>query len=129
MRSITVIALVALTGCPSLQSFYRVGDDVAATVDVAYRADNIPKHRLDVYRPKDTRERWPVVVFVHGGYWKGGDKNYWQTITGLYGNAGIALGELGVDTVVTNYRLWPDATLDEMLDDVVSAMIWTHDHI
>lgn len=118
-----------LAGCPSLESFYRGRDAVAATIDVEYAADHIAKHRLDVYRPRDTKEPWPVVVFVHGGYWRGGDKTYWQAITGLYGNAGIALGELGVGTVVTNYRLHPDATLDEMLDDIVNAMAWTRAHV
>jgi acetyl esterase/lipase len=131
MRSVAAVAVLALAaGCPSLQSFYRARDDVGATIDVAYRSDGIHKHRLDVYHPKDTKNgSWPVVVFVHGGYWRGGDKTYWQAITGLYGNAGVALGELGVGTVVTNYRLYPDASLDDMLDDVVGALLWTHEHI
>lgn len=122
-------AVLSCAACPSLESFYRARDDVAATIDVEYAADHIAKHRLDVYRPRDAKEPWPVVVFVHGGYWRGGDKTYWQAITGLYGNAGIALGELGVGTVVTNYRLHPDATLEEMLDDVVNAMSWAHAHV
>src|SRR5581483_1677718 len=65
----------------------------------------------------------------HGGYWRGGDKTYWQAITGLYGNVGVALGELGVGGVITNYRLYPEAKLDDMLDDVVGALKWTHEHI
>jgi acetyl esterase/lipase len=128
---VLLVLLSALTAsaCPSLESFYRARDRVGATVDVEYAADHIAKHRLDVYFPRDTKEPWPVVVFVHGGYWRGGDKTYWQAITGLYGNAGIALGELGVGTVVTNYRLHPEAKLDDMLDDVVGAMSWTRAHV
>lgn len=135
MRLFAMLALPALvlvaTACPSLESFYRARDLVGARVDVEYAADHIPKHRLDVYFPRDTSEPsgFPVVVFVHGGYWRGGDKTYWQAITGLYGNAGIALGELGVGTVVTNYRLHPEAKLDDMLDDVVAAMRWTRAHV
>ncbi|HEY4220801.1 MAG TPA: alpha/beta hydrolase [Myxococcota bacterium] len=127
--ALVVAFALAASGCPSLSSFYRGRDDVGASIDLAYVNDGLEKHRLDVYHPRDSKERWPVVVFVHGGYWKGGDKTYWQAITGLYGNAGVALGELGVGTVVTNYRLWPDATLDQMLDDVVGAMKWAHDHV
>lgn len=35
-----------------------------------------PRHRFDLFRPKDT----PVglVVFVHGGYWRAFDKSYWS---------------------------------------------------
>jgi acetyl esterase/lipase len=124
----SVIALLC-TACPALESFYRARDQVHATVDISYAADHIPKHRLDLYRPRETKEPWPVVVFVHGGYWRAGDKNYLQAVTGLYGNAGIALGELGVGTVVTNYRLHPTATLDDMLDDVVGALAWTRTHV
>ena len=124
-----LLCALAATACPSLESFYRARDLVGATVDVEYAADHIAKHRLDVYFPRETREPWPVVVFVHGGYWRGGDKTYYQAITGLYGNAGIALGELGVGTVVTNYRLHPEAKLDDMLDDVVGAMSWTRAHV
>ena len=129
MRFAAAVLLVCCSACPSLQSFYRARDNVAATIDVEYAADHIAKHRLDVYRPRNAKEPWPVVVFLHGGYWRGGDKTYWQAITGLYGNAGIALGELGVGTVVTNYRLHPEATLPQMLDDIVAAMAWTRTHI
>jgi acetyl esterase/lipase len=130
VRTALVVSFAALAcACPSLESFYRARDLVGARVDVEYAADHIAKHRLDVYYPRDTKEAWPVVVFVHGGYWRGGDKTYWQAITGLYGNAGIALGELGVGTVVTNYRLHPEAKLDDMLDDIVGAMAWTRAHV
>jgi acetyl esterase/lipase len=130
MRLPAVLAALALfTGCPSLQSFYRARDEVAVLVDVPYRPSGLHKHRLDLYRPRTSPTPWPVVVFVHGGYWRGGDKTYWQAITGLYGNAGIALGELGVGTVVTNYRLFPDVGIEDMLDDVVGAMLWARANV
>jgi acetyl esterase/lipase len=122
--------MVLCSACPSLDSFYRARDVVAASVDVEYiEGDHQHKHRLDLYRPRDPKERWPVVVFVHGGYWRGGDKTYWQAITGLYGNAGVALGELGIGTAVINYRLHPGASLKDMLDDVTNAMLWTRAHV
>src|SRR6185437_10512846 len=120
MRFVPVLCFVALvSACPSLDGFYRGRDvvDVAAS-DVPYANDDLPKHRLDVYRPKDAKSAFPVVVFVHGGYWRAGDKNYAQWLTGLYGNMGVALSQLGVGGVITNYRLYPDAKLDDMLDDV-----------
>src|SRR4051794_7358716 len=78
-------AMAASAGCPSLESYYRTEKDVDVTRDVAYAGDDLPKHTLDIYAPKDHSAPFPVVVFVHGGYWRGGDKDYYQSITGLYG--------------------------------------------
>src|SRR5262249_32973871 len=45
--------------------------------DVAYRTDadaDKERHKLDVYVPKGQKD-FPVVMFVHGGSWKSGNKN------------------------------------------------------
>ena len=47
-----------------------------------------PKHQLDLYLPvgKTTHKGgFPMVVFVHGGYWVEGDRDYYALFTGLYG--------------------------------------------
>lgn len=82
------------------------------------------KHRLDVYLPKDTHN-FPVVHFVHGGYWNSGDKRYKQGLSGLYGNLGTALARHGIGVVVSNYRLVPKVGIDEQLEDVTAAIAWT----
>lgn len=86
-----------------------------------------PKHRLDIHAPADAKGA-PVVHFVHGGYWIAGDKDYYRALTGLYGSIGQALAARGIVTVVQSYRLVPDGTIDDLLDDVVTALRWTEDH-
>ena len=49
------------------------------------------------------KEAVPVVVFVHGGTWMIGDKNFF----GLYRDAGKSLARNGVVAVMINYRLSP----------------------
>jgi acetyl esterase/lipase len=94
--------------------------------DVAYR-DLYPneeaakkKNRLDLYLPKDTKD-YPVILFVHGGAWVHGDKDYF----GLYSNFAMYWAKHGIGTVVTNYRLSPGVRHPEHVKDVARAFAWT----
>jgi len=48
--------------------------EVSVTRDIPYVPDGGPKHRLDVYRPKEGSERAPVLLQIHGGGWTIGNK-------------------------------------------------------
>jgi len=64
----------------------------------------------------------PVLVFVHGGYWRAlSSKDF----------SGVALGlqPRGVTTVVVNHALCPWVTLDEITRQVRAALAWTLRHI
>ncbi|MEY4744401.1 MAG: hypothetical protein RL272_346 [Candidatus Parcubacteria bacterium] len=123
-----LIILLLLHDIPWLRLF-RQQHDVETFRNLAYMKDSAdPKHRLDLYRPKG-KKRYPVVVFIHGGYWTSGDKEYYQAFTGLYANIGVALARSGVGAVVINYRLAPSAKFEELLGDVVAAVRWTQDVI
>jgi acetyl esterase/lipase len=80
-----------------------------------------------VYAPKDAHGA-PVVLFVHGGYWIEGDKDFLVFITGLYGSVGMALAKRGIVTVVPSYRLSPEVPIEGVLDDVMNALRWTQAH-
>ena len=44
--------------------------------DVPYADTTNPKQMLDLYLPKARSDKPnPMVVFIHGGGWEGGDKN------------------------------------------------------
>jgi acetyl esterase/lipase len=102
--------------------------DTSSRRDIVYRPGSTnPKHRLDVYSPRNAGGA-PVVHFVHGGYWVGGDKDYHRTITGLYGSVGEALAAEGILTVIQSYRLVPEATIEEVIDDVMAGLKWTEEH-
>ncbi|CAN5894191.1 N/A [soil metagenome] len=103
--------------------------EVVVTRNVVYRAGSTnPKHRLDVYAPRNAKGA-PVVHFVHGGYWVAGDKDYYRALTGLYGSVGEALAARGIVTVVQSYRLVPEGTIDDLLDDVITGLRWTEEHV
>lgn len=127
--ALVVVAVVAwTTRDTTVLRLRKQGGEIVVTRDIAYRAGSAnPKHRLDVYQPKNARNA-PIVLFVHGGYWVAGDKDFHRTLTGLYGTVGEALAAQGVVTVVQSYRLVPEGTIEDLVDDVMSALRWTEEH-
>jgi uncharacterized repeat protein (TIGR01451 family) len=83
------------------------------------------KHQLDIYHPRGlTNNR--VVLFIHGGAWKQGDKDMYlelgNTLAGYY----------GLTTVIANYELSDtnnSAVHPDHIDDVANAFAWTYTNI
>jgi acetyl esterase/lipase len=102
--------------------------EVTVVRDIVYVPSSTnPKHRLDVYAPKDAHGA-PVVHFIHGGYWVEGDKDHYALISGLYGSIGMALAKKGIVTIVQSYRLSPEVSIDAIVDDVMAGLKWTETH-
>ena len=59
------------------------GDAITATFsDVAY-ANKSPEERLDLYLPTSTARPAPLVMWLHGGGWRTGDKSALATVPNL----------------------------------------------
>lgn len=95
---------------------------------LAYLPDHHPKHHLDLYLPP-RKTHFPVIQFIHGGYWNSGDKDFYPRLTGLYRSIGICLAARGIGVVIQNYRLVPEVTIEGQLDDVRAAFLWTVNNI
>ena len=80
------------------------------------------KHMLDLFLPAGS-EGHPVLVFVHGGSWKRGDKDAYG---GAYSAMGRSLAAEGVAVAVINYRLTPEVRHPEHVRDVARAVSWVH---
>lgn len=87
--------------------------------DVAYGSND--RQTLDIYRPIEDRGG-PIVVFVHGGSWRMGDKE-------TYGFLGAALAARGIPTVVPNYRLYPEVRFPSFVEDAALAYKWAAQHV
>ncbi|HEY1100718.1 MAG TPA: alpha/beta hydrolase, partial [Myxococcota bacterium] len=136
MRSVLLAVFVSSallsSSCLVWRNQWRHTVAVRVADDVAYLDDNDDKHRLDVFSPSGASSAapLPVVIFVHGGWWRAGDRSYFEPIVGLYGNVGTALGDMGVVTVVPSYRLWPNVSSPrQQLDDLAAVVAWTKQHI
>jgi acetyl esterase/lipase len=99
------------------------------SADIPYIEGGDPKlQSLDVYRPRglarDAASR-PVLVMVHGGGWKGGDKASSGVVEP---KASWCVGQGGL-FVSVNYRLSPKVRHPAHVLDVAAALAWVHDHI
>jgi len=95
---------------------------VTVTRDEKYGAD--PRNRLDVFQPaKPDGARRPILIFVHGGAFTGGDKH--PPGNAFYDNImlwAVANGMVGVNIT---YRLAPEHPYPAGAEDVAMAVQWT----
>ena len=90
--------------------------DLAVGQDVSYGED--PFEKLDLYAPLSRAARTqPVVIFVHGGDFTGGDKRNGDNVAAYFARHGM----LGV---AMNYRLAPTVIWPEQSLDVGKAVSW-----
>jgi acetyl esterase/lipase len=120
-------ALLSLASCspPDLLSGlnkFVPGDAGAHRVaeGVAFAPDRGLK--LDVWAPRATDHKLPVVIFLYGGGWVAGSR-------GGYSFAGSGYAGQGFVTVVPDYRLVPTVRFPAFVDDGALAVKWTRDNI
>jgi acetyl esterase/lipase len=85
--------------------------------DLAY-AQTSGAQRLDLYLPPTGEGPFPVVVWVHGGGWQGGDKRLGPS------SPALALRARGFAVASVNYRLSGEATFPAQIHDVKAAVRW-----
>lgn len=78
-----------------------------------------PNETLDVHTPADANGRCPLVMFVHGGYWRALDKSDHSFIAPPILNSGAVLANV-------NYDLCPHVTLDVIVDEIAAALRYCH---
>ena len=76
------------------------------------------KLRVRVYRPKETTENLPVVVYVHGGGFFAGNLDTHDPVCRALANLSPAV------VVSVDYRLAPEFTWPTALDDTLRALEW-----
>lgn len=88
-------------------------------LDIPY--GDLPKQNLDLFPAKRGTGPAPVMVFIHGGYWRALDKSDFSFLAPAFTRAGIALA-------VLNYRLVPTVPLEDLVRDVVAGVTWVYQH-
>jgi acetyl esterase/lipase len=109
----TALALLFLSA-PALSAEMRIHRDVA------YAEPADARRRLDLYAPAEGAGH-PVVVWIHGGGWRQGDKAGVQQKPQAFVDKGFVF-------VSVNYRFVPQVSVQEMTGDIAKAIKWVHDH-
>ena len=99
------------------------GQGVTETQDIAY--GDHARQRMDVYSSPGIKGA-PVVIYIPGGGFTGGDK---RQDANFFGNVGRFFARRGVVAVTGNYRLAPEFTWPSAAQDVACIMAWVKEHI
>lgn len=93
-----------------------------AHLDLSYVDDGNPAHKLDLYVPNGASSPVPLIVFIHGGGWQSGDKQFGANAYPLrYARNGYAVASL-------NYRLSDEAIFPAQIYDCKAAIRWLRAH-
>ncbi len=95
----------------------RVRRSSAALLDLAY--GDASGERLDFFPA--SRSDAPLLVFIHGGWWRSLDKSDFSFIAPAYTRAGF-------NVALTNYTLAPAASIEEIVGQQQQALAWLYRH-
>ncbi|MCC7016477.1 MAG: alpha/beta hydrolase [Rhodospirillales bacterium] len=84
-----------------------------ARLDIPYGGG--PMEKMDIFHPQ--RVAAPVVLLIHGGYWRSLDKND-------FSDKVSALTDAGAAVAAVNYSLCPKVGIGEIVDELRRAVIW-----
>jgi arylformamidase len=86
----------------------------ARELDVRYGGG--PNEHLDIF--PTAQPDAPVLVFIHGGYWRSLDKRDHSFVAPPFTRAGVCV-------VIPNYALCPAVTIPQITMQMVQAVAWT----
>lgn len=78
------------------------------------------RQKLDLFLPPGTGP-WPLLAFIHGGYWRRGSKDEWAFLADGWNSRGLAVATIG-------YRLLPEVRLPDIVADVSDALRYLADN-
>lgn len=98
--------------------------NVVKVKDLEYINDGNPYHKLDVFYPegKIDKEGLPVIIDIHGGGWMYATKDLNEYYC-------MELASRGYVVFSISYRLVPDVTVGEQLQDCCEALRWISKNI
>jgi len=99
-------------------------DEAMVDRDIAYGSD--PRHRLDLFGAKGAEDARPIVAFVHGGGFVGGNKG--GPGEPFYNNVGAWAARNGWIGCTITYRLAPAHRWPAGHDDLALAIDWLRRH-
>ncbi len=85
--------------------------------DINYAEDDLEGHKLDIYLPKDGKEKHPLIVVIYGSAWFG--NNFKKA---AFASLGKPLTEAGYAVATINHRASVEANYPAQINDVKGAI-------
>jgi acetyl esterase/lipase len=89
--------------------------------DLVYKQIGDRSLKLDIYYPDDLTTPVPLLVFIHGGGWKKGDKSDYLRYL-------VDFAQKGYVTATISYRFSKEAVFPAAVEDVKCAIRWLKKH-
>jgi acetyl esterase/lipase len=102
----------------------EISPNVEVRKDISYTGGDpadAAKHKLDLYLPKG-KKNFPVMVFLHGGSWRSGDRAMYPVLGNRFARAGIGVA-------IPSYRLMPGNPHPAQAEDCAAAFAWVYRNI
>lgn len=93
----------------------QLSADGRGRLDLAYGAS--PDETLDLFLPPSQAKAPPLLVFLHGGFWRRLHKNDFAWLARPWLDAGVAVA-------IVNYGLAPATPLDEIVAQTRRSLAW-----
>lgn len=107
------LALVTLMNCQSIKHKDVIYGQTVGNEDL----------KANIFVPNNSEgKKLPVLIFVHGGNWNSGNKNQ-------YGFFGRNFAKKDVITVIPAYTLSPKANVEQMTNEIATAIKWVQENI
>jgi acetyl esterase/lipase len=94
-----------------------VPSDIEAIKNIEYKNINGKSLQLDIYKSKSLVQKAPLLVFIHGGGWKSGDRADYLVYL-------IAFARKGYVTATVSYRLLDIAPYPACAEDITDVVQW-----
>ena len=127
LLSLTILSLfVCETKAQSVNPV--IGIFPAGTVlikNIPYANDTLKKHLLDIYLPPVKKNKYPLIIWIHGGAWMLNDK---YADMGYMGNTIKAFIDSGFAVASIDYRYSTTARFPAQIQDCNQAVAFLYDH-
>ena len=116
MKYLLLILVFPLIACTSSKDIKAL-KNIKIQKDIFFTDAKDEKQALDVYSPKMLTKKAPVLIHIHGGGWRMGDKHRMDKHGKHFANHGIIC-------VTPNYRLSPRHKHPAHVEDCAAAVAW-----
>ncbi|HTO32102.1 MAG TPA: alpha/beta hydrolase [Pararhizobium sp.] len=98
----------------------RTRDELPMVADIPYGTGD--GETLDIFLPACAREKLPVHIFIHGGYWRMFSKKDYSSVA-------TTITRAGAIAVIVDYAKMPAVRMNAIIDQIQRAKRWVTDNI
>ena len=102
---------------PLINMAPEIPADIEEIKNIEYKNINGKSLQLDIYKPKNIVKPAPLLVFIHGGGWRSGQRSDYLVYL-------VDFAKRGYITATVSYRLLKDGPYPACVEDITDAVHW-----